>query len=444
MAEPGTRREHGAHRAEPKGLQGKPLLWALLAGAVVVVLTSLGFLLPWGGQDESRGERTDATTVSEQELSNSPVVVGPTETEAANWTEVLADPAVELGRSRDDEGTKALIARALHEAQDDPRVEEQLDQTFKLRALNEGDITPVVDAPQRMDNSEKQAASGPTESSAPEDEPAPAAAAGAAPGGPAPTHTVVTRGEWEEWESAHPQTKLVASTPGGKDDSEFSAVDDTTLQKSLDQWAQLAKPFHSLVAIDVSGSMGYQALPNGATRMDLTAGAAVAAVEMFPDHDALGLWVFSRNLDGAKDYMEIAPVEELGAEENGMTHRENLLANQSALQYMQGSYTGLYDTTLAAFRQVLEDDAPDSLKTVIVLTDGEDIDEGSIGLENLLKALEDEQDPESPVRIITVGISADANEDVLKQISEATGGSSHIAEQPEDIQDVFIEALTGI
>lgn len=48
------------------------------------------------------------------------------------------------------------------------------------------------------------------------------------------------------------------------------------------------------------------------------------------------------------------------------------------------------------------------------------------------------------MRIITVGISSDANEDVLKQISEATGGSAHIAEQPEDIQDVFIEALTGI
>ncbi len=443
MAEPGTRREHGAHRADPKGLRGKPLLWALLAGLVVLVLTSIGFLLPWGGQDETRGDRGDAATVSEQELRNSPVVVGPTETQAANWTEVLADPAVELGRSRDDEGTKALIARALHEAQEDPQVEEELDQTFKLRALNEGDITPVVDAPQRIDNSEKQAAE-PSESATPEVEPPPAAAAGAAPGGPAPTHTVVTRAEWEEWESAHPDTQLVASTPGGKDDSEFSAVDDTTLQRSLDQWAQLAKPFHSLVAIDVSGSMGYQALPNGATRMNLTAGAAVAAVEMFPDHDALGLWVFSRHLDGAKDYLEIAPVEELGAEDNGVTHREALLANQSALQYMQGSYTGLYDTTLAAFRQALEDDAPDSLKTVIVLTDGEDIDEGSIGLENLLKALEEEQDPENPVRIITVGISSDANEDVLKQISEATGGSAHIAERPEDIQDVFIEALTGI
>lgn len=442
MAEPSGPREHPAHRAEPKGLQAKPLLWALLAAAVVVALTTAGFLFPWGGQEESRGERSDASTVSENESNPVPVVVGPTETESANWTEVLADPSVELGRSRDDEGTKAVIARALHEAQEDSEIDKKLDETFKLRALNEGDITPVVDAPQRMDNAEQRAGAGPSATEAPREAP-PAAAAGAAPGGPAPTHTVVTREEWDSWKSDHPDTRLVASTPGGKDDSEFTPVDATTLQRTLDEWAQLAKPFHSLVAIDVSGSMGYEALPNGATRMDLTRGAAVAAVEMFPDHDSLGLWIFSRTLDGAKDYIELAPVEELGAEENGTTHREALLANQSALQHMPGGYTGLYDTTLAAFRQALSEDAPDSLKTVIILTDGEDIDEGSIGLDNLLKALEEEQDPEHPVRIITVGISSEANEDALRQISEATGGSSHIAEQPEDIQEVFIKALTG-
>lgn len=443
MTEPGRRREHAAHRAEPKGLQSKPLLWAILAAAVVVLLTTMGFLLPWGGQDESRGDRSDAATVAETESRTFPVVVGPSETEAATWTELLANSAVEIGRPGDDEGTKALIARALHEAEEDSKVNEQLDQTFKLRALNEGDITPVADATQRLDNTAKQAASEPSEKETSSQEPAAAAAAGAAPGGPAPTHTVVTREEWETWESEHPDSQLVASTPGDQDDSQFGAVNNTTLQKSLDQWAQLAKPLHSLVAIDVSGSMGYQALPNGATRMDLTAGAAGAAVEMFPDHDALGLWVFSRNLDGAKDYLQMAPVKELGAEENGTTHRENLMTNQSKLEYRQDSFTGLYDTTLAAFRQVLADDAPDSLKTVIVLTDGEDMDKGSIGLENLLAALKDEQDPDNPVRIITVSISSDANADVLKQISEATGGSAHIAEKPEDIQDVFIEALTG-
>ena len=66
-----------------------------------------------------------------------------------------------------------------------------------------------------------------------------------------------------------------------------------------------------------------------------------------------------------------------------------------------------------------------------------------MGLDELLTTLEKEQDPENPVRIITVGISQDANEDVLKRIAEITGGSSHIAKAPEDIQKVFVDALTG-
>lgn len=441
MSDPGRHRQHGVHRAEPTGLAARPLLWAVLAAVAVIALTVSGFLIPWGGQNDDR-EDAAATTPTEGVVS--PVVVGPDETEAATWTEVLADPTVDLGRPTEDAATKALIARALHEAEQDEQTAERLDRAFRLRALNEGDATPVRAVGERLENSENRPAEdSPSSTPSTAADRAAAAISGAAPGGPPPTHTVATREDWDRWKSENPDTRLVASTPGGAADSEFETVDDTTLQSSLDEWTQLAKPFRSLVAIDVSGSMGYQALPNGATRMDLTAGAAVAAVQMFPDHDSLGLWVFARNLDGAKDYVEIAPVRELGAEENDMTHREFLLANEDALQYRQGNFTGLYDTTLAAFRQAIEDDAPDSLKTVIVLTDGEDTDEGSIGLENLLAALQEEQDPESPVRIITVGISADANEEVLQQISEVTGGSSHIAKQPEDIQEVFIEALTS-
>ena len=65
------------------------------------------------------------------------------------------------------------------------------------------------------------------------------------------------------------------------------------------------------------------------------------------------------------------------------------------------------------------------------------------GLDELLTTLEKEQDPENPVRIITVGISQDADAKVLKQIAETTGGTSHIARAPEDIQKVFVDALTG-
>jgi hypothetical protein len=56
-----------------------------------------------------------------------------------------------------------------------------------------------------------------------------------------------------------------------------------------------------------------------------------------------------------------------------------------------------------------------------------------------LKSLED---PARPVLILTIGISDDADTDALEQIAEATpGGSTYVAETPEDIQNVFVDAI---
>ena len=280
--------------------------------------------------------------------------------------------------------------------------------------------------------------------------PAPSAPAPADPSAPAyaagaerPAATVVTRAEWEDYRAEHESTSLVASTPGDRPASEAPTADDAALQEALDDWEHLAEPFHALVAVDTSGSVRATASPGGATRMDLTKAAATSAVGLFPDHDALGLWTFGRHLDGAKDHRPLAPVRELSAPVDGATQRERLTEDAQSLSAVRKGYTGLYDTTLAAYRQVLHDDAPDHLRTVIILTDGINQDPGSMGLDELLTTLEEEQDPQNPVRIITVGISQDADEDVLRQIAETTGGSSHIARAPEDIQKVFVDALTG-
>ena len=307
---------------------------------------------------------------------------------------------------------------------------------MKRRARTEGDAAPVQNATQRLD---QVAANSAPSTPAPADPSAPAYAAGAEH----PAATVVTRGEWDDYRAQHADTALVASTPGDRPASEGPTADDAALTQALGQWEHLAEPFHALVAIDTSGSMSTPALPDGATRMDLTKAAASTAVGLFPEHDALGLWTFARHLDGDKDHRSLTPVRELSAPVDGATQREQLAQDARSLTYVPKGYTGLYDTTLAAYRQVLHDDAPDHLRTVIVLTDGINQDPGSMGLDELLTTLEKEQDPENPVRIITVGISQDADAKVLKQIAETTGGTSHIARAPEDIEKVFVDALTG-
>ena len=439
MTDPGTHRHRGAHRAERRGPSGTLLTWLALGLVAVLLLLAAVFLIPRGDDAASENPSDAASSAASGDASTAggePVVVARAKTSATTWSAVLQDSNVELGRPQEDAGTRELVSRALGEAENGRADKAATDEALKFRARTEGDAAPVRSADERLEQLVKHSTAAPTASPSPL---SPALAAGAASGAPPRSATVVSRAEWDAYRSRNADTELVASTPG--DDA--PTADDAALQQALAQWQHLAEPFHALVAIDASGSMGEKVDQDGSTRMDLTKAAAATAVGLFPEHDALGLWTFQRHLDGDKDYRSLTPVRELSASVDGGTQRDQLSRDAESLTYAPDGYTGLYDTTLAAYREVLHEDAPGHLRTVIVLTDGMNHDPGSISLDNLLTTLKDEQDPDNPVRIITVGISKDADEDVLKQIAEATGGSSHIARTPEDIQDVFVKALTS-
>ena len=439
MTDPGTHRHRGAHRAERRGPSGTLLTWLALGLVAALLLLAAVFLIPRGDDAASEKPSDAASSAASGEASTAggePVVVARAKTSATTWSAVLQDSNVELGRPQEDAGTRELVSRALGEAENGRADKAATDEALKFRARTEGDAAPVRSADERLEQLVKHSTAATTASPSPL---SPALAAGAASGAPPRSATVVSRAEWDAYRSRNADTELVASTPG--DDA--PTADDAALQQALAQWQHLAEPFHALVAIDASGSMGEKVDQDGSTRMDLTKAAAATAVGLFPEHDALGLWTFQRHLDGDKDYRSLTPVRELSASVDGGTQRDQLSRDAESLTYAPDGYTGLYDTTLAAYREVLHEDAPGHLRTVIVLTDGMNHDPGSISLDNLLTMLKDEQDPDNPVRIITVGISKDADEDVLKQIAEATGGSSHVARTPEDIQDVFVKALTS-
>jgi hypothetical protein len=103
--------------------------------------------------------------------------------------------------------------------------------------------------------------------------------------------------------------------------------------------------------------------------------------------------------------------------------------------------TGLYDTTLAAVRAARADYDPRSVSSVVIITDGKDEDDGSIGLDPLAAKLKAEVDPTRPVKVIGIGLGPDADLAALKKIAEATGGSAYSALDPKDLQTVLFDAL---
>lgn len=217
--------------------------------------------------------------------------------------------------------------------------------------------------------------------------------------------------------------------------------DSLMVSKALARYEVLSRPSRALALVDVSGSMDY--VQDGVTRMAATAQAGDIAIRMFPANAQFGLWAFSIDLGGTTDYRELEPVRTMDEPEGGTDHRAQLLSHVESLPTLVGGGTGLYDTVLAAFRQIQSTYDPASINSVILVTDGANDDPAGISLQDLLDTLAREQDSTRPVPIITIGVTDDADTEVLKQISAITGGNNHLAPTPADIPKAFVGAISG-
>ncbi|TYL45433.1 VWA domain-containing protein [Nocardioides sp. BGMRC 2183] len=211
----------------------------------------------------------------------------------------------------------------------------------------------------------------------------------------------------------------------------------------LGRWATMAVPMRSLAVVDVSGSMDFAA--GTTTRMGLTTQAAAAGLSLFQDNAAIGLWAFSQADDGllGADYRQLQPIRRLDEDAGGATQRDLLAGEFTRMGDIVGGGTSLYDTTLAAYEAAVESYDPAAVNSVLLLTDGANDDPDSLTQAELIAALRKAADPERPVRIITLGITDDADAAALKAIAAATGGQSYLARSPADIGRVFADAIAA-
>ncbi|MEZ5091505.1 VWA domain-containing protein [Nocardioides sp.] len=210
----------------------------------------------------------------------------------------------------------------------------------------------------------------------------------------------------------------------------------------LRTWQVLSVPSSVLGVFDVSGSM--DELEGAQTRAQLAAGVVSAGLDAFPDSARVGLWAFSIDLGGpGQDWRVMQPVRRLDETVEGVSQRDLLKSSAATLPDITTGGTGLYDTTLAAYRQALKDYDANYANSVILLTDGANDDPGSISLSRLLDRLEELRDPQRPVRIIGLAISEDADFAALRKIARATGGKAYRAADPATIGAVFNEAISS-
>ena len=224
------------------------------------------------------------------------------------------------------------------------------------------------------------------------------------------------------------------------DPPEPMQLDPAEVQALFGRLASLAAPSRLLAVFDVSTSM--EAPVGDGTRATLARDAAKSALTLFPGNSAIGLWAFARELSGENDWVELVPTRPLDATADGRTQREALAEQLDSIPgRLAPGGTGLYDTTLAAVRAARANYDPTAVNSVVVVTDGTDEDDGSVGLDELVRLLQEEADETRPVKVIAIALGPDADLSALEQIGAATGGAAYSAVEEEDLQTVLFDAL---
>jgi hypothetical protein len=147
-------------------------------------------------------------------------------------------------------------------------------------------------------------------------------------------------------------------------------------------------------------------------------------------------------LVGENDWMELVPTRTLDADAGGQPQRDELAEQLETIpDRLAPGGTGLYDTTLAAVRAARADYDPTSVSSVVIVTDGRDEDDGSIGLDELVRRLAEETDETRPVKVVAIALGPEADLSALQRVAEATGGGAYSAVDENDLQTVLFDAL---
>lgn len=219
--------------------------------------------------------------------------------------------------------------------------------------------------------------------------------------------------------------------------------DPNRVHTTLQRWRLLSMPGRSLVLVDTSGSMNFVMPGTDQTRIQALVGTATAGLGQFPDDAALGLWAFGGAAGrSGLPYSEVTPLQRLDTPvDGGGTYRDTLAGALGTLPDLVGGETDLYRTVLDAYDMARDSYDPNMINSIIVISDGANDTTSSLDRVDFLAQLRERVDPSRPVVVVTLGLLEDADPATLAEISQATGGSSHIARTPDEVVRVFAQAI---
>ena len=193
------------------------------------------------------------------------------------------------------------------------------------------------------------------------------------------------------------------------------------LNATLTLWKQKKKASAVSLVIDTSGSMSEDA------KMDNAKAGALEFLNMLGDADTFSLIPFNTQIYSAGKNLLLKD------------HRVEIQQTVNGL-YANGG-TALYDSISLAYDQLMSDASLNDKKiaAIVVLTDGEDTN-SKMALADLLSKIKVDNETHT-IRVFTIAYGHDADQNILKQIADATQAKSYVG-TPQNIRSVFKDIST--
>lgn len=175
-------------------------------------------------------------------------------------------------------------------------------------------------------------------------------------------------------------------------------------------------PLHLVVAVDVSGSMAGQP-------MDYVKAGLVQMIPSLKPNDKISLVTYSTSAKVVLDYTDATNTAALEAAFNGL--------------FAAGS-TNLYDGLFTAFSVADSHLDPSYQNRVLYLSDGV----ATAGVQNAAKLQSLAQAyAKKGIGVTTVGVGADFDVDVMRNLSEVGAGNFYFLEDPKAVVEVFTDEI---
>jgi len=220
---------------------------------------------------------------------------------------------------------------------------------------------------------------------------------------------------------AQERTSVAGFHPAGeplpKDAAVLESVSDDVFKRLQALWHQVKKKSTVYLVIDTSGSMNGE--PMNAARK-----AAAGFLKRMESQDEVQVISFATDV---RPLGHLGPIHEVG---------EPLIEKVNGL-FAQGN-TALYDALSTAMTEV--ESAKRTRKEprlygIVLLTDGRDTSSKTQKLD-LLARLPRREDTEA-TRIFTIGFGPEADNDLLKEISERTNAVSSKGDDPKTLEKIY-------